>query len=56
MRKDVWHPTKHGLTYGYKCYNVLNNGSKKVRIEVGLDAEKYCDMGAIADWKLYLTS
>ena len=54
MRKDVWHPTKHGLTYGYKCYNVLNNGSKKVRIEVGLDAEKYCDMGAIADWKLDL--
>ena len=54
MRKDVWHPTKHGLKYGYKCYNVLNNGSKKVRIEVGLDAEKYCDMGAIADWKLDL--
>lgn len=33
---------------------MLNNGSKKVRIEVGLDAEKYCDMGAIADWKLDL--
>ena len=23
MRKDVWHPTKHGLTYGYKCYILL---------------------------------
>ena len=43
-----------GNCHIYKCYNVLNNGSKKVRIEVGLDAEKYCDMGAIADWKLDL--
>ncbi len=54
MRKDRWHVNKMGLTYGYKCYNVLNNGSKQTRIEAGLDADKYCDMGTIADWKFDL--
>ena len=52
FRKDKWHRNKTGLTYGYKCYNVLNNGSKKTRVNVGLDADHYCDMGAIADWKM----
>lgn len=54
MRKDRWHVNKTGLTYGYKCYNVLNNGSKQARIDAGLDADKYCDMGTIADWKMDL--
>lgn len=54
MRKDRWHVNKTGLTYGYKCYNVLNNGSKQARIDAGLDAGKYCDMGTIADWKFDL--
>ena len=54
MRKDRWHINKTGLTYGYKCYNVLNNGSKQTRIDAGLDADKYCDMGTIADWKFDL--
>lgn len=54
MRKDRWHVNKAGLTYGYKCYNVLNNGSKQTRIDAGLDADKYCDMGTIADWKFDL--
>ena len=54
MRKDRWHLNKTGLTYGYKCYNVLNNGSKQTRIDAGLDADKYCDMGTIADWKFDL--
>ena len=54
MRKDRWHVNKTGLTYGYKCYNVLNNGSKQTRIDAGLDADKYCDMGTIADWKFDL--
>ena len=31
---------------------MLNNGSKKSRVQVGLDADRYCDMGAIADWKM----
>lgn len=54
MRKDRWHVNKTGLTYGYKCYNVLNNGSKQTRIDAVLDADKYCDMGTIADWKFDL--
>ncbi len=54
MRKDKWHANKTGLTYGYKCYNILNNGSKQARIDAGLDADKYCDMGTIADWKMDL--
>ena len=54
MRNDRWHVNKTGLTYGYKCYNVLNNGSKQTRIDAGLDADKYCDMGTIADWKFDL--
>ncbi len=54
MRKDRWHVNKTGSTYGYKCYNVLNNGSKQTRIDAGLDADKYCDMGTIADWKFDL--
>ena len=54
MRKDRWHVNKTGLTYGYKCYNVLNNGSKQTRIDAGLDEDKYCDMGTIADWKFDL--
>ena len=54
MRKDRWHVNKTGLTYGYKCYNVLNNGSKQARKAAGLDADKYCDMGTVADWKFDL--
>ena len=54
MRKDKWHVNKTGLTYGYKCYNILNNGSKQARIDAELDADKYCDMGTIADWKMDL--
>lgn len=54
MRKDRWHVNKTGITYGYKCYNVLNNGSKQARIDSGLDSEKFCNMGTIADWKFDL--
>ncbi|MGN1103450.1 MAG: recombinase family protein, partial [Candidatus Coproplasma sp.] len=54
MRKDRWHMSKRGITYGYKCYNRLNNGSKQARIDAGLDAENFCDMTTIADWKFDL--
>lgn len=52
FRKDKWHRNKSGLTYGYKCYNQLNRGSKQVRIDAGLPADDYCDVGCVADWKL----
>lgn len=53
FRKNKWH-TKNdgGISYGYQCYNQLNNGNKKKREELGLDTEGYCDSRMIADWKL----
>ena len=53
FRKNQWH-TKNdgGISYGYQCYNQLNNGNKKKRVELGLDTEGYCDSRMIADWKL----
>ena len=53
FRKNKWH-TKNdgGISYGYQCYNQLNNGNKKKRDELGLDTEGYCDSRMIADWKL----
>lgn len=54
FRKDKWHRNKSGLTYGYRCYNVVNNGTKRSRIEAGLDPSRYCDMGVIGDWKMDL--
>ena len=32
FRKDKWHRNKSGLTYGYKCYNQLNRGSKQATL------------------------
>lgn len=52
FRKDKWHFNKTGITFGYKCYNQLNNGSKKAREDAGLPSERFCDMGAVADWKI----
>lgn len=52
FRKNKWHINKGGITYGYQCYNQLNNGTKKSREVAGLSSNDYCDMGTIADWKL----
>ena len=53
LRKNEWHKNKAKETsYGYQCYNQLNNGSAKKRREQGLDTEGYCDMNMIADWKM----
>lgn len=41
-------------SYGYQCYNQLNNGSAQKRKAAGLDVEGFCDQGMIADWKLEL--
>lgn len=51
---DVTEDTKlDGKTsYGYQCYNQLNNGIKRKRAEIGLDTEGYCDSRMITDWKL----
>ena len=53
FRKNRWHKNKDKpWSYGYQCYNQLNNGSAKQVRESGLDATGYCDQPMIADWKL----
>ena len=53
FRKDKWHAKLDGkISYGYQCYNQINNGNKKKREALGLDTEGYCDIKMITDWKL----
>lgn len=53
FRKNKWHTKLDGkISYGYQCYNQLNNGNKKKREALGLDTDGYCDTRMIADWKL----
>ena len=53
FRKNRWHKNKNkDWSYGYQCYNQLNNGSAKKRREQGLPTEGFCDMQMVADWKL----
>ena len=53
MRKNKWRKNKNGeVIYGYKCYNQLNNGSKDIRLEAGIDDSKTCNLREICDWKL----
>ncbi len=53
FRKNRWHKNKNrDWSYGYQCYNQLNNGSAKKRREQGLDDTGFCDMQMVADWKL----
>ena len=53
FRKEKWHTKLDGkISYGYQCYNQINNGYKKKREALGLDSEGYCDIKMIADWKL----
>lgn len=53
FRKNRWHTKKDGGTsYGYQCYNQLNNGTKRKRAELGLGTDGYCDIKMITDWKL----
>jgi hypothetical protein len=53
FRKNRWHKNKFKeWSYGYECYNKLNNGTAKQRREAGMDDTGYCDMTMIADWKL----
>ena len=55
MKRNKWRRNINGeIIYGYKCYNQLNNGSKKLREEVGVTTDGYCDMPEICDWKFEL--
>ena len=53
FRKNRWHKNKYKeWTYGYECYNRINNGSAKKRRDQGLDDTGYCEMPMVSDWKL----
>ncbi len=55
FRKNRWHKNANAPdSYGYQCYNILNNGSAKQRREARADDTGYCDQPMIADWKLEL--
>jgi len=55
FRKNRWHRNINAPnSYGYQCYNILNNGSAKQRRAAGADDTGYCDQPMIADWKLEL--
>lgn len=52
MRRNKWHKNKSGeIIYGYKCYNQLNNGTKIVREQAGVDSSGACDLREVCDWK-----
>lgn len=55
FRKNRWHKNKGmSWSYGYQCYNQLNNGSRSQRIKNGANPDGYCGQEMIADWKLDL--
>ena len=55
FRRNRWHRNTNAPdSYGYQCYNILNNGSGRQRREAGADDTGYCDQPMIADWKLDL--
>lgn len=55
FRKNRWHKNKYkDWSYGYECYNQINNGSAKKRREQGLDDTGFCEIPMVADWKLEL--
>lgn len=53
FRRNRWHKNNNApWSYGYLCYNRLNNGSAQKRRDAGLDDTGYCDQTEIPDWKL----
>lgn len=53
FRRNRWHKNNNApWSYGYLCYNRLNNGSAQKRRDAELDDTGYCDQTEIPDWKL----
>lgn len=51
--KYRWRVNKSGEECcGYQCWNQVNNRKKSFRVKNGLDAEGYCDVPSICEWKL----
>ena len=57
MNKKVYsRRNEKEVMYGYICYNQKNKGSANKRIEKGLDADGFCDIPQIQEWKFDLMS
>ncbi len=53
FRRDLWHRDKNGEpSWGYRCYNKVNNGSASVRREAGITTDGFCEMKMIPQWRL----
>lgn len=53
FRKYKWRTNQTGEECcGYQCWNQIRNRKKSFRIANGLDAEGYCDVPSICEWKL----
>ena len=52
-KRYKWRTNQSGESYfGYQCQNQVQNGKKSFRIANHLDAEGYCDIPSICEWKL----
>lgn len=52
FKRYKWRTNQSGeICYGYQCQNQVQNGKKSFRIAHHLDAEGYCDIPSICEWK-----
>lgn len=54
FNRRVYHKNEGEITYCYQCYNQKNKGSKKYRLNKGLDITEACDIPLVSEWKLEL--
>ena len=52
-KKFKWRTNQDGeVSYGYRCYNQINNRKKDYYLNNGLDGTGYCNIHSICQWKL----
>ena len=53
FRRNRWHKNKgKEWSYGFECYDQINNGSAKKMVKLGKDPTGHCSVGMVAEWKL----
>lgn len=53
FKKMEWHKNQDGVSvFGYQCRNIIVNHKAKLRTDNGQSGEGYCNLPAIAQWKL----
>lgn len=57
MQHRKYHKRADGtITWCYQCYNQINTGTPKTRMNKGLSIEGICDTNLIPEWKLKLAA